>query len=242
VTVIDRRLPRKDIDLFAVMKRRRPRVSLLAVALPLLGLPALAALVALGVLWLDGQVTTLNAERDGLRGYVEGRRLEDSRRRTGELRAQAEEMRLRADEVTGTLYSLSSYPDLTGTAIEAVHSLAGTDNELSGIVYNRRTGILNFTVVTEQLHAAPAFVQGLRKCGIFSDVQYTGYAHNARTTIDRDESGRTGAAAPTGGENRATVTGSRHEVDEYHYAVTCQVAKPQALLPPLPQDAPEGIR
>jgi hypothetical protein len=72
----------------------------------------------------------------------------------------------------------------------------------------------------------PYFVQALRTCGIFADVQYKGYANETFTV--------------TGNSYLDPITDmtmtETWEENEYHYEISCRVAYPAPALPPLTEN------
>jgi hypothetical protein len=216
---------KKDINLLSVMRRKRPRINPFAIIIPILVFVALGTAVVMGVLWFGNRITSLTLERDSLQSYIDSARLNDSQAETDRLRMQAEDMAFKANEVKSVLYGLSSYPDLSGEDFQVIFDYAGTTIELSGFTYDRRTATLSFSATATSVHAMPVYVQSLRECGIFSDVQYTGYVNSIRsvpgnTVTDED-----------GNETVVNI-----EISEYRYDLTCQVAKPQPFLPPIEED------
>ncbi|MDR0350949.1 MAG: hypothetical protein LBH64_05285 [Coriobacteriales bacterium] len=216
---------KKDINLLAVMRRRRPRVNPLVIVIPILVALILGSGIGLGAMWLTTRVAALTIERNDLQSYLDSRRLEDSQNQADEARREADKMTALASEVKNTLYNLSSYPDLTGEDIDSLFNFAGIATDIADFSYDRRTGTLNFTASTVSVHTMPALVQTLRGCGIFSDVQYTGYASSTASEI-----------ISTSTDEDGVVTSITEEVTVYHYALVCKVTKPQPFLPPTGDD------
>jgi hypothetical protein len=221
---------KKDINLLAAMTKKKSRVSPLALIVPILVFLALGAAIAFSLYSISTQVANLTMQRDDLQRYMDSARVVDGQAEASSLRSQAEQVQSLATEVRGTLYNLSSYPDLTGEDFQAVFDLAGYDVELTHFTYDRRTGALNFSASCESVRRMPIFIQSLRGCGIFSDVQYTGYANDIRT-----ETG-----SPILDPVSKTTTFETWEVSEYRYEVSCLVAYPAPALPPLPEAPAES--
>jgi hypothetical protein len=212
------------------MTKKAPRVNPLVILIPILVFLALGALVVSSAIWYTSTMTDLTFQRDDLQRYVDSSRVNDSQEEAQALKTLGQEMRIRADEVKNTLYNLSSYPDLYDEQFELIFEFAGDDIELSGYAYDRATGTLSFTAITPRVSRMPYFVQSLRDCGLFSDVQYQGYVRGTHT-----ETG-TPVMSPT----TDTLIIPTIIVGEYQYAVVCRVASPTPALPPVETDDTEA--
>ena len=71
---------------------------------------------------------------------------------------------------------LASYPDLTSSLlnrIDAAGSGSGITVEFTS--YDAASGVLQFNTTSNTVIDIPAYVRALQNCGVFSDVDYTGY-------------------------------------------------------------------
>ena len=71
---------------------------------------------------------------------------------------------------------LASYPDLTSSLlnrIDAAGSGSGITVEFTS--YDAASGVLQFNATSNTVIDIPAYVRALQNCGVFSDVDYTGY-------------------------------------------------------------------
>jgi hypothetical protein len=186
----------------------------------------LGALIAFSLVWYSSTMAVLTTERDTLQLYIESTRVEDSQEDAQALKAEADEMQARANEIKGTLLNLSSYPDLYGEHFRSIFDFAGYDVELSEYVYDRRTGTLSFAATSPGVRRMPYFIQSLRGCGYFSDIQYRGYVRGTHS-----ESGE-----PVIDELTDITTIPTFEVIEYRYEITCKLVAPVPSLPALETD------
>lgn len=222
---------KKDINLLDAMTKKKSRVNPLALIVPIFVFLVLGAGIALSTFWITSQTVALTLERDSLQNYMTSSRVTEGQQEAQTLQAQVGQLQALASEVRGTLYNLSSYPDLTGEDFQAVFEMSGEDIELTHFMYDRRTGVLSFTATCESVRKIPVFVTALRDSGIFSDVQYKGYANETRT-----ESGN-----PILDPVSKTTTIETWTVSEYHYDISCLVANPAPTLPALEEEsAAEG--
>jgi hypothetical protein len=222
---------KKDINLLAVMTNKTSRVNPLVIVVPIVVFVLLGALIMLSTFRYATTVATLVAERDSLQLYLDSTRVEDSTEKAEEYKALATDMEQRASGVKNTLYNLSSYPDLYGEHFDIIFELAGEDITLADYAYNRRTGVLSFSATSPSVRQMPHFVQGLRDCGYFADIQYRGYVRGTHT-----ESGE-----PTIDPVTEITTIPSITVIEYRYEITCKLASPSPALPPVEgEDEGEG--
>lgn len=80
------------------------------------------------------------------------------------------------DYTNGVTSLLASYPDLTSSLlnrIDAAGSSSGITVEFTS--YNASSGELQFNATSDTVIDIPAYVRALQDCGVFSDVDYTGY-------------------------------------------------------------------
>jgi hypothetical protein len=205
-------------------------MSPFVIVVPIIVFLALGAALAFGLIWYTTLTATLTAERDSLQRYIDSSRVNDSQEKAQAARAEADLMKSRANEVKDTLYNLSSYPDLYGEHFYIIFGFAGADIELSEYVYDRRTGVLSFSATSPSVRRMPYFIQSLRECGTFSDIQYRGYVQGTRT-----EDG-----APVTSPLTDITTIPTIEVIEYRYEITCKLVDPTPSLPPVETDGDAG--
>lgn len=80
------------------------------------------------------------------------------------------------DYANGVTSLLASYPDLTSSLlnrIDAAGSGSGITVEFTS--YDAASGVLQFNATSNTVIDIPAYVRALQNCGVFSDVDYTGY-------------------------------------------------------------------
>jgi hypothetical protein len=214
---------KKDINLLGAMAQKKSRVSPFVIIVPILIFLMLGTLIVFSTSWYASTMATLTIERDTLQNYLDSTRVTDSQDKAEEVRLAAAEMGRRADEVAGTLYILSSYPDLGSEQFQAIFEFAGDNIELADYVYDRRTGILSFSATSASVRTMPRFVQSLRECGHFSDIQYRGYVRSVHI--------ETGEPVTNPVTEVTTITST--EIVEYRYEVVCKLVGPVPSLPPV---------
>jgi hypothetical protein len=211
----------KDINLYKVAtskvrtKSLRPLITSALLAL------LAVALVAFGIYYYLTTISNLTLERDGLKRYLESSLTLEQYNHSFETQSEVEVMEGFVAQIKGTLLNISSYPEITGADYRLIMSSAGSDIDITGLRYERRTGILSFRAICGDTTSVPLFVERLRAQGNFSDVQYRGYV----------QSGKDG-------------------ISEYTYELQCLMKKPQPKLPvvtgsevapaPAPAPAPAG--
>lgn len=223
---------KKDINLLAAMTRKTPRVHPLAFIVPVLTFLGLGLLIASSVIWVTGQTTLLTLERDELQHYMDSPRVSEGQAEAVSLQAAATEVQARAAEVKGTLYNLSSYPDLSGEEFQTIFNFAGENIQLTEFNYDRRSGTLSFSASSQSVRGIPTFIAALRESGIFADVQYKGYVNGVRI-----ETG-----GPVFDPITEVTTLPNIEIYEYLYQVSCLVANPTPGLPALDEAASSDVK
>jgi hypothetical protein len=217
---------KKDINLLGAMTRKKSRVSPLVIIVPIFIFLILGALIVFATFWYTSTMASLTIERNNLQSYIDSTRVTDSQDKAEEVRIAATEMGQRADEVVGMLYILSSYPDLGGEQFQAIFDFASDNVELADYVYDRRTGILSFSATSSTVRNIPRFVQSLRECGYFSDIQYRGFVRS--THLETGE--------PVLNPVTEVTTIVNTEIVEYRYEIVCKLVTPPPSLPPVETD------
>ncbi len=80
------------------------------------------------------------------------------------------------DYANGVTALLDSYPDLTSSLlnrIDAAGSSSGITVEFTS--YDAASGVLQFNATSDTVIDIPAYVRALQSCGVFSNVDYSGY-------------------------------------------------------------------
>jgi hypothetical protein len=116
----------------------------------------------------------------------------------------------RAVALLSAVEAIDSYPDISADDLKKLFDIAGKKVDLSEIAYDRSTGELTFFARCSSVARVPAFIETLRSCGIFSDVNYSGYT--GETYISSQDTEETSDEPPTS----ATST-------EYSFNVICIV-------------------
>ncbi|MDR3316294.1 MAG: hypothetical protein LBS98_07475 [Coriobacteriales bacterium] len=201
---------KKDINLYKVAtgrvrtKSRRPLV-ISTILIVLAG-----ALIAFGVYYCTSTITRLALERDDLNQYLESNLTLEQYNNSFEAQNEAEAMEGFTTQIKGTLLNISSYPEITGTDYQLIMGSAGSNITITGLRYERRTGILSFRAACSDTALVPHFIERLRTQGNFADVQYRGY-----------------------------VQSDTGESTLYTYELECLVKKPTPTLPSIAEAASE---
>ena len=91
------------------------------------------------------------------------------------------------DELEQVMLNLSSYPDIYGGDFHLIYEYAGDRVDVSGVSYNRQTGVLSFNAECDTVTGVPIFVTQLRMSAIFDDIKYEGYTEKVVTTTHEGE-------------------------------------------------------
>jgi hypothetical protein len=217
---------KKDINLLSAMTQKKSRVNPFVIIVPILIFLMLGALIVFATFWYTTTMASLTIERNDLQSYIDSTRVTDSQNNAEEVRIAATEMGRRADEVVGMLYILSSYPDLGGEQFQAIFEFAGDNVQLADYVYDRRTGTLSFSATSTSVRNMPRFVQSMRECGHFSDIQYRGFVRS--THLETGE--------PVTNPVTEVTTIVNTEIVEYRYEIVCKLVTPIPFLPPVETD------
>jgi hypothetical protein len=184
---------------------------------------ALGAVLYTGFLYFSTNIAGLNAQRDELNRYVTSDRTASAYQESLDFQQKSATMGAMAGGVKSALVALSSYPDVTYAVYQRIEELAGSDVTLSGLSYDRRTGILSFSATSENVTSFPVFVASLRNTELFADIQYRGYVKSSRQEI-----------AGQSTDDDGITTTSYYTIVEYGYSVQCQLATPSPRLPDIP--------
>ncbi|MDR0853376.1 MAG: hypothetical protein LBN34_03310 [Clostridiales Family XIII bacterium] len=167
----------KDLNLILAMDRNAsgPKASstqrlaiiiIVAICLILGGISVFAYL----------QIASLKNEKADLKEYVEDPSVVAAYDEANGLEQKATKMQAQSESLKAALLNISSYPDMTEEAYETLYSIAGERISLSGLSYERTTGILSFGAQSDTVTGVPIFATQLRLSGLFDDVYYQGYS------------------------------------------------------------------
>jgi hypothetical protein len=256
----------KDINLLEALEGKKKAKISPSLLIGLLCIPLFAVIAGLVAFALITTIVDLGEERNALRDYVESPQTQAAHQEAILASQQAAQTRADADAIMAQLRHISSYPDLYVEQYNRVFVLAGSEIELSGISYDRHSGILRFNAQAGELSSLPRFVEQMRNSDIFADIQYRGYVQTKTgESISLEPMGATGGASATGGFGSSATGGAApagskgnssagssgssgsssssaiREIIAYYYSIECLVAPPLPSLPELPeQDAATG--
>ncbi|MDR2196865.1 MAG: hypothetical protein LBO07_02750 [Coriobacteriales bacterium] len=216
----------KDIDLYRVMMTKGTRTPVLAIVITAGVIVVLGAAMYLCFLFFSTSIAELVAQRDELDRYVTSERTASAYQESLDYQRKAGDMAQLSGGVKSTLVALSSYPNLTQEAYARIMNLSGTEVMLSGVSYDRRTGVFAFQATSTNVMSFSAFVEALRNTGLFADIQYRGYVKAERTEISSQSTDAAGAT-------HVTYT----TIVEYSYSAQCQLIRPPAHLPEVAEGA-----
>jgi hypothetical protein len=216
----------KDINLLEALDGKKKSKISLGTIIALAVIPLAAALTIVLIFLSFNTINTMSAERDSLKNYVEGTQTEVALSEVVQLQASSSELRATAAAVMSQLFNLSSYPDLSEAEFTQIFDLAAYQVDLTGIKYDRRTGILSFNATASDLISLPRFVEQMRASGMFRDIQYRGYIKTETAYYPLTGSGQT-----TKGSDEQASEVPTYIIDSYYYAVECLVTPPVPNLP-----------
>jgi len=227
----------KDINLLSALEGRKKK----ALQLPLLiGIGCTCLLLGLAGAVAFGFISIINgmsAERDELQGYVYGEQTLSAYNEAVAAKAAAQEALARTETMKQALQALSSYPALYQEDYALVVSLTGDVIDLTDFNFDPLTGILSFEASAEAIDSVPYFIEMMRGCGRFSDVQYRGYARTEQTIVPLSSS-----SSDDGTSSSESYEDYSYTIVGYSYSVQCLVAAPEPTLPAMPQsEQPEAV-
>ncbi|MDR1421908.1 MAG: hypothetical protein LBI64_03475, partial [Coriobacteriales bacterium] len=211
---------KKDINLYRVMTTKGKKAPVLPILVTLLVIVALGAALYSGFLYFSTTAADLTAQRDELDRYVHSSRTGAAYQESQNYQQLANSMAELAGSVKNTLVALSSYPDVSYETYTKIMELAGWDIVITDLSYDRRSGILSFSVSSEGVSNLPRFVAALRATGLFADIQYRGYVKSTYSEIISQNT-----------TDEGLTTTNYAIVAEYAYSIQCQILTPQAHLP-----------
>jgi len=234
----------KDINLLAAQDRRykiAKEKKATAIRLPALILILVLLLMGGSYYLLYKETSSLEKEKEGIAAYLNDSATKADYARS--LRMQDSAMRMvdQKESIAEILLNLSSYPDMTGDDFELIYGYAGERVRISGVAYDRITGVLAFDAECELVTGVPIFVAQLRMSGIFEDVQYEGYSEHIYSHSEElppkmeprmDEFGNPVINPLTEEPVMDEVPQSRAFSEKsYYFAVTALVKAPEPKLP-----------
>ncbi|MDR3305838.1 MAG: hypothetical protein LBS85_07455 [Clostridiales Family XIII bacterium] len=221
-----RAIKQKDINLILAMDRKAGdtsgkaggRVLILVIIL-------IIVLCGAGYSFYYTEMNVLKGQAETVELYLNDPTVQAAYEASFAAQDQARRMTAAMEELTSVLINLSGYPDMNGEQFAEIYGFAGTRVALTGMTYNRSSGVLQFNAACDTVTGVPIFITQLRMSGIFSDVQYQGYTEvvtsiPGQPIVDVDPE--------TGVE---TITPTTIEKKAYNFSVSCLVKHPQPELP-----------
>jgi hypothetical protein len=201
----------KELNLLTALDRGRQRRKAGKGAVVAI---ALVVVVAAGVVFfylhMSGEIDGLEQRRDTALAYVQDTQSQYDESFTRQQEAQAAQAR--TDALTAAAEAMNSYPDMTGADFKKLFKIAGDKVDMSGITYDRSTGMLTFAAKCRSATRIPIFIAALRLSGVFNDVNYDGYSAGTITVSGGSRTTEDG-----------TVVETQDTVTEYSFNVTCVV-------------------
>jgi hypothetical protein len=203
----------KELNLLTALDRGKQRQKAGKGAIVVIALIALVvAAVAYFFVYTLGETDRLTEQRDTALAYVNDPETKAKYDESLANQQEAKMAQIRSDTLKSALDAINSYPTMYGPDYKALFLLAGNNVELSGITYDRSTGRLSFGATCQSATRIPIFIATLRSCGMFSDVDYSGYTGGTRTVPGEPQ------VAEDGTEVETQVTET-----EYSFSVNCVV-------------------
>ena len=93
------------------------------------------------------------------------------------VKEQSERLVAEHSQVEQRKENLATYPDLTEEKIAAIVDVGGSDMSVQIQSLDAESGLLTFNAISRQVIDIPGYISKLRKTGLFSSVDYTGYQY-----------------------------------------------------------------
>lgn len=93
------------------------------------------------------------------------------------VKEQSERLVAELSQVEQRKENLATYPDLTEEKIAAIVDVGGSDMSVQIQSLDAESGLLTFNAISRQVIDIPGYISKLRKTGLFSSVDYTGYQY-----------------------------------------------------------------
>jgi hypothetical protein len=174
----------KDINLIAAQDRRQKAAKeerVVAVRQPALILILVLLLLGLGYYRLYTATNELEDEKKRLTGYLEDPITIEDYNSSITIQESAIRMVAQKDELANVLLNLSGCPDMQGGDFHLIYGYAGDSIKVSGVAYDRNSGVLSFMAASETVTGVPIFVAQLRTSAVFADIRYEGYSEQVQT-------------------------------------------------------------
>ena len=246
----------KDINLIAAMDRKQQKAKAekaSAIRLPILVLILVALLLGLAYYYLYTNTNELEEQKEALSLYLNDPRTQAEYSESFRAQEEAALMISQASELEQVLLNLSSYPDMYGGDFHLIYEYAGDRVAVSGVAYDRLSGVLSFNAESVTVTGVPIFVSQLRISGIFADVKYEGYSERIIQTttagktisewvpdLGADGQPMIDLAGNEMGHWVETTPTTTKETKSYVFAVTALVRAPEPRLPG-PGESVNGI-
>ncbi|MDR2163965.1 MAG: hypothetical protein LBO70_08575 [Clostridiales Family XIII bacterium] len=175
------------------------------------------AVVAVAVvcfyMYMSNETSELTERRDIALAYVNNPEVQAQYDESLARQQEAKTAQARTEAIISAADAVDSYPDMSGSDMQNIFRIAGGKVNMSGITYDRTTGVFSFGARCQSATHVPIFIAALRASGVFSDVNYDGYAVGTYTAPGESHTTPDGAVI----ETQVTLT-------EYSFSVTCIVA------------------
>jgi hypothetical protein len=203
----------KELNLLTALDRGRQRQRIGKGAIVVVALVAvIVAAVALFFVYTLDETEKLTERRDRALAYVDDPEIQAQYTESLKKQQEAKTAKVRAATLTNALDAINSYPNMTDEDYQKLYRLAGGNVQISGLTYDYSTGRLSFGATCGAATRVPIFISALRSCGLFSDVEYSGYSGGSRTVPGETQILEDGTEVPT----QTTVM-------EYSFSVNCVV-------------------
>ena len=240
-------LKHKDINLIAALDRRQRAFrekKATAVRQPILILVLVLVLLGAGYYKLYTDTRALEKEKAAINLYLNDPTTVADYGESLKKQDQATRMAAQRDELGRVLLNLSSYPDIYKGDFDLIYEYADKRVGVSGVSYDRSTGVLSFNAECDTVTGVPLFVAQLRMSAIFDDIRYEGYTEQVTTNttpgkttkkwvpeLGADEKPKIDANGNEIGyweETTSTVTTTNKS---YVFAITALVRSPEPHMP-----------
>jgi hypothetical protein len=188
----------RELNLLLALERSRPKKKASKTAIAFI---LFAALICAGIvlffMYSISQTDAINARIDTALSYVSDPAIKAQHDESLANQAEAALLTQESGSLLNAANAINSYPDMTEADFKKLFAIADKKVQLSGISYERQTGVLSFSAKCASATQVPVFISGLRDSGMFSNVSYEGYAGGTYTVTGKSKKNSDGEGVAT---------------------------------------------
>jgi len=168
---------RKDINMLLAFeelqgkRRKHPKLTLRTISIS----AAALIVISFGAFYMI-QTAGLQDDKTAAIAYLNDAKVKANYEETLAAARQIEHAEKTSAALVQATENLSGYPELTSDQLRQISKIASTrKTSIKSIDFNRNTGLINMSCVSESATHVPIFISNLRSCGLFESVTYDGY-------------------------------------------------------------------